>query len=102
VLRFVHSRFNIFKKFYRICDCSFIETELHLFFYCNLHDATRSIVCNKVCNILTDNKSAEHFDCLSTVELLRLLLVGLFDAPTQISVAVFCAVDEFLTSCDRF
>jgi len=25
------------------------------------HDATRAILCNKICNILTENKEAEHF-----------------------------------------
>ena len=66
------------------------------------HDATLAILCNKVCNILTDNKLAEHFDCSSNVELLHLLLFGLSDGPIQISVAVFCAVDELLKSRDRF
>jgi len=53
--------------------------EIHLFFYCKFHDAARAILCNKVCKILTENNLAEHFDCLSNVELLRLFLFGLSD-----------------------
>jgi len=60
------------------------------------------VTTNKICNILTNNKLAEHLDRMSNVELLRLFLFGLSDAPTQILVAVFCAVDELLKSCDRF
>jgi len=37
------------------------------------------------------------------VELLRIFLFGLPDnKPSHISVAVFCAVDDFLKSCNRF
>jgi len=51
---------------------------------------------------MTGNKVAEHFDCLSKVELLSLFLFGLSGAPIQISVAVLCAVDEFLKLCGEF
>jgi len=53
------------------------------------------ILCNMVCIVLTDNKSAAHFDCLCNVELLRLFLFGLSDTPTQISVAVFAPYMSF-------
>jgi len=50
-----------------------------------------------VCNIFTDNKLPELFDCLSNVELLRLLLFCVADEePSHISVAVFCTEDNFL------
>jgi len=39
----------------------------------------------------------------NTPELLRIFLFGLpDDEPSHISVAVFCAVDDFLKSCNRF
>jgi len=94
---------NVNKKSYRTCACGDIETKIHLFFYCNFHDAARAILFNKVCNIVTDHKSPEFFDCLSNVGLLRIFLFGLPDnEPSHISVAVFCAVDDFLKSCNRF
>jgi len=102
MLCFAHSLLNISKKSYRICICVDIKTELHLFFYCNFHDALCMILRNKVCNILADNELAKHLDCLSNVEFLCLFLFGLSDAPIQILVAVFCAVDEFLKLCGRF
>jgi len=90
------------KKSYRTCVCGDIETELHLFFYRKFHDAARAILCNRVCSIATD-ESPELFDCLNNVELLCIFLVGLpDDEPSHISVAVFCAVDDFLQSCNRF
>jgi len=98
-----HSPLNFNKKSYRTCVCGDIETEIHLFFHCNFHDAARAILSNRVCNIVTDNKSTEFFDCLSIVELLRIFLFGLpDDEPSHISVAVFCAVDIVLKSCNRF
>ena len=67
------------------------------------HDAARVILFNRVYNIVTDNKSPEIFDCLSNVELLRIFLFGLpDDGPSHVSVAVFCAVDNFLKSSYRF
>ena len=103
MLRLTHNPLNISKKFYRTCVCGDIETEIHHFFYCNFRDAARTIHSNRVCNIVTDNKSPEIFDCLSNVELLRIFLFGLpDDGPSHISVAVFYVVDEFLTSCNRF
>jgi len=44
----------------------------HLFFCCDFHDAARAILFNRVYNILTNNISPEFFDCLSSVELLRI------------------------------
>ena len=41
----------------RICVCGEIETEINLFFYCNFHDSARAVLFNRVCNIVTDNKS---------------------------------------------
>ena len=103
MLRLAHSPLNINKKSYRTCVCGDIETEIHHFFYCNFRAAARTIHSNRAGNIVTDNKSPEIFDCLSDVGLLRIFLFGLpDDEPSHISVAVFCAVDEFLTSCNRF
>jgi len=51
----------------------------NLFFYCKLHDAARAILSNRVCSIVTVNKSPEIFDRLSDVELLRIFLFGLPD-----------------------
>jgi len=101
MLRFVHSPLNK-KKSYRVCVCGGNETELHLFFCCNFHDAAHAILSHKVCDSLADNKLAEYFDCISNVKFLRLILCGLSYAPIQISVTVFCTVDEFLKSCGRF
>jgi len=94
MLRFAHSPLNTSTKSHLICVCGDNETELHLFFYCKIHDAAHAMLCNKVCNILTDNKLAEHFNYLSNVELLLRFVFGLSEEPTQASVAVFCAVDE--------
>jgi len=76
MLRLAHSPLNINKKSYRTCVCGDIETEIHLFFYCNFHDAARAILSNRVYNIVTNNISPEFFDCLSNVELLRIFLFG--------------------------
>jgi len=103
MLRLAHSPVNINKKSYRTCVCDDIETEIHLLFYCNFHDAIRAILPNRVCNIVTDHKSPEFFDCLSNVELLRISLFGLpDDEPSHISVGVVCAVVDFLKSCNRY
>jgi len=67
MLRLAHSPLNINKKSYRTCVCSDIETEIHLFFHCNFHDAARAILYNRVYNIVTNNISPEFFDCLSNV-----------------------------------
>jgi len=94
---------NISKKSYRIFVCGDTGIELHLSFYCKFHYTERAKPCNKVCNVLTDNELPEHFDRLSNVELVRLFLFGLpDDGPPHISVAVFCPVDDFFKSCDRF
>jgi len=103
MLRLAHSPLNINKRSYRTCVCGDIKTEIQLFFYCNFHDAARAILFNRVYNIVIDNKSPEFFDCLNNVELLRIFLFGLpDDEPSHILVAVFCAVDDFLKSCNRF
>jgi len=103
MFRLAHSPLNINKKSYRTCVCGDIETEIHLFFYCNFHDDARAILSNRVCNIVIDNKSPEFFVCLSNVELLRIFLFGLPDEESsRISVAVFRPVDDFLKSCNRF
>jgi len=113
MLRLAHSPLNINKKSYRTCVCGDIETEIHLFFCCNFHDAARAIPFNRVYNIVTNNMSHEFFDCLSNVQLLRIFLFGLPDnEPSHVSVAVFCAVEpwmifsslviDFAKSCNRF
>jgi len=103
MLRFTHSPLNINTKSYLTCVSGDIETEIHLFFCCKIHDDARAILCNGVCNIVTDNKSHEIFDCLSNVELLRVFLFGLpDDEPSHISVAVFCTVGDFRKSYNRF
>ena len=80
-----------------------VISKLRFTFYCNFHDAVRAILFNNVCNIVTDNKLPEHFDCLSDFELLRVFLVCLpDDEASHISVAVLCTVDDFLKSCNRF
>ena len=106
MLRLAHSTLNINKRSHRTCVYGDIETEIYLFFHCNFHDATRAILFNRVYNIVTNNISHEFFDCLSNVELLRTFLFGLPDNESitylSISVAVFCAVDDFLKSSNRF
>ena len=103
MLCLAHSPLNINKKSYRTCVCGDIETEIHLFFCCNFHDAARAILFNRVYNIVTNNMSPEFFDCLSNVQLLRIFLFGLPDnEPSHVSVAVFCAMDDFLKSCNKF
>jgi len=80
-----------------------ISKQIHLFFYCNFHDAARAILFNRVYNVVTNNISPEFFDCLSNVQLLRIFLFGLPDnEPSHVSVAVFGAVDDFLKFCNRF
>jgi len=56
MLCFARSPLNINKKSYRTCVCSDIETEIHLFSYCKYHHGARAILCNRVFNIVTDNK----------------------------------------------
>jgi len=103
MLRLAHSPLDINKKSYRTCVCGCIETEIHLFFWCDFHDAARAILFNRVYNIVNNNISPEFFYCLSSVELLRIFLFGLPDnEPSHVSVAVFCAVDDFLKFCNRF
>ena len=91
MLRLAHSPLNINKKSYRTCVCGGIETEIHPFFCCDFHDASRAILFNRVYNIVTNNISPEFFDCLSSVELLRIFVFGLPDnEPSHVSVAVLC------------
>ena len=44
---FAHSPLNITKNNYRVCMCGEMETELHLFFQCNVHCAARTALHNK-------------------------------------------------------
>jgi len=103
MLRLAHSPLNINKKSYRTCVCGGIETEIHLFCCCDFHDAARAILFSRVYNIVTNNISPEFFDCRSSIELLRIFLFGLpNNEPSHVSVAMFCVVDDFLKSCNRF
>ena len=91
MLRLAHSPLNINKKSYRTCVCGDIETEIHLFFYCNFDDAARAILFNRVYNIATNNMSPGFFDCLSNVELLRIFVFGLPDnKPSHLGCCVLC------------
>ena len=91
------------KKSYRTCVCGDIETEIHLFFHCNFMMSHERSFAIGSCNIVTDNKSPELFDCLSNVELLRIFLFDLpDDEPSHFLVAAFCAVDDFRKYCNRF
>jgi len=101
MLRFGHSPLNITKNNYRVCICE-METELHLFFHCNVHCAAGTALHNKLHDILNETGFAERFERLGDTDLLRLYLHGVPDAPAAVSVAIFNAVDEFLKCCDRF
>jgi len=79
-----------------------METELHLFFHCNVHCAARTALHNKVHDILNETGFAERFERFGHTDLLRLYLHDVPDAPAAVSVAIFNAVDEFLKCCDRF
>jgi len=94
MLRLSHSPLRINKKSYRIDVCGDIEAELHLSFYCKFHDAAQTVRCNKVCNILTDNKLSEHFDCLINVELLRWAFAEIFPGG---NVDILPIIFRFLT-----
>jgi len=59
MLCFAHSPLNITKNNYRVCICGEIETELHLFFLCNVHCAARTALHNKVHGILNETGFAE-------------------------------------------
>ena len=78
-----------------------METELHLFFHCNIHCAARTALHNKVQDILNET-GFERFERLGHTDLLRLYLYGVLDAPTSVSVSIFNAVDEFLKCYNRF
>ena len=101
MLRFAHSPLNITKNNYRVCVCGEMETELLLFFHCNVHCAARTALHNKVHDILNETGFAERLERLGHTDLLRLYLYGVPDAPTAVSVAIFNAVDEF-RKCNRF
>jgi len=102
MLRFAHSPLNITKNNNRVCICGKMETELHLFFHCNVHCAARTALHNKVHDILNETGFAERFERLDHTDLLRLYLHRVPNAPTAVSVAIFNAVEEFLKCCDRF
>ena len=78
-----------------------METELHLFFRCNIHCAARTALHNKVHDILNETGFAERLERLGHTDLLRLYLHGVPDTSTAVSVAFFNAVDEFL-KCNSF
>jgi len=62
---------NITKNNYRVCICGEMETELHLFFHCNVHCAARTALHNKVHDILNETGFAERFERLGHTDLLR-------------------------------
>ena len=71
MLRFAHSPLNITKNNYRVCICGEMETELLLFFHCNVHCAARTALHNKVHDILNETGFAERFERLGHTDLLR-------------------------------
>jgi len=77
-----------------------METQLLLFFHCNVHCAARTLLYTKVHDILNENGLAERFECLGHTDLLRLYLYGVPDT-SSVSVAIFNAVDKFLKCCKR-
>ena len=89
MLRFAHSPLNVTKNSYRVCICGEMETELHLFFHCNVHCAARTALHNKVHDVLNETGFAERFERLGHIDLSRLYLHGVPDAPTAVSVAIF-------------
>jgi len=102
MLRLGHSPLNITKNNYRVCICGGMETELHLIFRCNVHCAARAALHGGVRDILNEAGFAERLERLGQIDLLRLYLHGVPDAPTAVSVSIFNAVDEFLKCCERF
>jgi len=78
-----------------------METELHLFFHCNVHCAVRTAFHNKVHDVLNETVFDERFERLGHTDLLRLYLCGVPDAPISVSVAIIKAVDEFLKRYNR-
>ena len=102
MLRFAHSPLNMTKNNYRVCVCGEMETDLHLFFHCNVRFAARTALHNKAHDILNETGFDERFERLGHTDLLRLYLYGVLNAPTAISVAIFNAVDEFLKCYNRF
>jgi len=62
MLRFGHSPLNIIKNKYRVCIYGEMETELHLFFYCNTYCTARTALHNKVYDILNETGFAERFE----------------------------------------
>jgi len=101
MLRFAHSPLNITKNNYCVCICGKMETELHLFFHCNVHCAVRTAFHNKVHDVLNETVFDERFERLGHTDLLRLYLCGVPDAPISVSVAIIKAVDEFLKRYNR-
>ena len=102
MLRFAHSPLNITKNNFSVCICGEMETELHLFFHCNVHCAARTALHNKVHDILNETGFAQQFEHLGHADLLCLNLHGVPDTPTSVSVAIFNTVDEFLKCCNKF
>jgi len=95
MLRLAHSPLNITKNNYRVCICGEMETELHLFFHCNVHCAARTALHNKAHHILNETCFTERFERLGHTDLLRLYLHGVPDAPTSVSVATLKLLTNF-------
>ena len=74
LLSFAHSPLNITKNNYCVCMCGEMETELHLFFHCNVHCEARTALHNKAQVILNETSFAERFERLGHTDLLRLHL----------------------------
>jgi len=74
LLSFAHSPLNITKNNYCVCMCGEMETELRLFFHCNVHCAARTALHNKAQVILNETSFAERFERLGHTDLLRLHL----------------------------
>ena len=70
-LSFAHSPLNITKFIYRVFVCGEMETELHLFFHCNVHCAALH---SKGQVVLNETSFAERFERLGHTDSLRLHL----------------------------
>ena len=79
---------NITENNHRVCACGDIETELHLFFHCNVHCTAWTALYKNVHDILTKSGFAERFERLGHIDLLRLFLFCVPDASTSVSVSV--------------
>jgi len=71
MLRFGHSPLNVTINNYRVCICGEMETELHLFFHCNVHCTARTALLNKFHHILNETAFAERFERLDNGKISR-------------------------------